>query len=123
MGKTTKTTETPVPSEQVTTAKVVDPLVQVTVRTSVDLDDQAVLRTIQELHQVSAFMEQEIETAMRITKSYVQGRARRNLVGEKGRIDYYQQAEVANNTDFEEEARNTFIGLYKRSPEITEKSS
>jgi hypothetical protein len=92
------------------------PLLTVSVRTAVELDDRAVLRTIQELFAVDQTMLNSTGIGIRVTNNYVRAKAEHNVLGANGQLDYYDQPEVQSNLEFMDKSVATFQEIFKRPP-------
>lgn len=92
------------------------PLLTVSVKTTVELDDRAVLRTIQELFAVDQMMLDQTGVGIRVTQNYIRSKAEHNVLGANGDVAYYGRDAVQSNLTFLDKAVASFQEIYKRPP-------
>lgn len=96
-----------------------EPVLTLSVKTTVTLTDFETIRTIQQLEKKLAAVRKvagDASLVMAINKASVKTQAEHNLLSEKGGLDFYQRESTINNNTYFKEAVETFTKLYRRDP-------
>jgi len=96
-----------------------EPVLTLSVKTTVALTDFEAIRTIQQLERKLAAVRKvagDASLVMAINKASVKTQAEHNLLSEKGGLDFYQRESTINNNAYFKEAVETFKKLYRRDP-------
>jgi len=96
-----------------------EPVLTLSIRTTVALTDFEAIRTIQQLEKKLAAVRKvagDSSLVMAINKASVKTQAEHNLLSESGGLDFYRRESTINNNLYFKEAVETFKKLYRRDP-------